>query len=61
MRTIRFVRFALKGFMQNDRDVVDVILPSLKLFTEFPFQKNFKIKQMLIFYLYVLYHLSLNK
>jgi len=51
MRTIRFVRFALKGFMQNDRDVVDVILPSLKLFTEFPFQKNFKIKQMLIFYL----------
>jgi hypothetical protein len=47
--------------MQNDKDVVAVILPSLKLFTEFLFQQNFKIKKPLIFYLYILYHLSLNK
>ena len=30
--------------MQNDRDFVNVILLSLKSFTEFLFQKNFKIK-----------------
>jgi len=30
--------------MQNDRDFLYVILLSLKLFTEFLFQKNFKIK-----------------
>jgi len=38
------VRFALKVFMQNDRDFVDVILLSIKPCTEFLFQENFKIK-----------------
>ena len=58
---MRFVRLALKDVMQNDGDWVDVILLSLKLLTEFLFQKNFKVKYSLKFYLFIVNLLPLNK
>ena len=58
---MRFVRLALKDVMQNDGDWVDVILLSLKLLTEFLFQKNFKVEYSLKFYLFIVNLLPLNK
>jgi uncharacterized membrane protein YjjP (DUF1212 family) len=59
--SLRFVRLALKVVMLNDGDWVDVSLLFLKLLTGFLFQKNFKVKYSLIFYLYIVNHLPLNK